>query len=293
MHYVEAKTVLTPQNGYSPYHGSNEKIIYCEGLRKPYSSGDEDYYDVEVKKNAPDLLAKALSRKRTRGMVMVGSVVDPYMSIEKEEGIMRESLIVIKRFDFGVSITTRNDLILRDIDLLSDINRNSKVVVNVPIETVRDHVARKLCEGPSSVSERLEMIRRLTAEGIKVVVLISPVIPFINDSVKDIGVLLEKLDEYDIAGVDTGNMLLTLRAGVGKNFRSMYEEGFPEEYKSFCEAYGSAEVVSSAGSEKIAKMVSEYALKRGILFGRNDIDKLNRSYENKTEGKQLSLFEML
>ena len=71
---------------------------------------------MEIKKNAPALLANALAKKRTRGMVILGSAVDPYMDLEKEECIMRDSLNVIARQDFGVSITTRNTLLLRDID---------------------------------------------------------------------------------------------------------------------------------------------------------------------------------
>ncbi|MCR5147559.1 MAG: hypothetical protein K6C35_01195 [Eubacterium sp.] len=293
MHYVEAKTVLTPQNGYSPYHGSTEKNIYCEGLRKPYSSSEEDYHDVEVKKNAPELLAKALSKKRIRGMVMVGSIVDPYMNIEKEEKIMRESLITIRRFDFGASITTRNCLLLRDIDICRDINKNAKLVVNVPVETVRDDISCKLCEGASPVSERFEMIKTLTDNGIPVVAVIGPLVPYINDAPEDIEALLEKLSEYDISGIDTGNMLLTLRAGVGKNFHETYKKLFPDEYEKYKAEFGRSEVVSADRNGSISDKISEYASGRGLLFGKNEIDRFNRSYENKTEGKQLSLFELL
>lgn len=290
MHYVEAKTVLTPQNGYSPYHGSTEKSIYCEGLRKPYSKGFDDYFDVEIKKNAPDLLAKALARKRTRGMVIVGNIVDPYMSLEKDEKIMRESLMVIGRYDFGVSVTTRNTLILRDIDICEDINRNSKVVVNIPIETLSDDISEKICVGASPVSERFRMIETLLDKGITVVVLIQPLIPFINDRENDIEKLLDKLSKYNISGIDPGNMLLTLRAGVGQNFHQMYSEIFPEEYKEFYSSYGKSEVIAVRENEKLYKMMASFANEKGIIFGKSDVDKLNRSYENKTEGRQLSFF---
>lgn len=291
MHYVEAKTVLTPQNGYSPYHGSTEDLIYCEGLRKPYNRND--YFDVEIKKNAPALLANALARKRTRGMVILGSIVDPYMDIEKDECIMRDSLYVIARHDFGVSITTRNTLLMRDIDLLESINNNSKVIINVPLETLSDSISGRICAGASVASDRLEMICELIRRGITVTVILQPVIPFINDYPEEIQAILEEIKNTGISGIDPGNMTLTLRGEVGKHFHESFKERFPSEYEQYIKKFGDRDVVISDNADEIEKMITDFTARNGIAMGKSEIERLNRSYENKTEGKQMNIFDLM
>ena len=70
----------------------------------------------------------------------------------------------------------------------------------------------------------------------------------------------------------------------------MYSESFPEEYKEFYSSYGKSEVIAVRENEKLYKMMASFANEKGIIFGKSDVDKLNRSYENKTEGRQLSFF---
>ena len=291
MHYVEAKTVLTPQNGYSPYHGSTEDLIYCEGLRKPYNRND--YFDVEIKKNAPALLANALAKKRTRGMVILGSVVDPYMDLEKEECIMRDSLNVIARQDFGVSITTRNTLLLRDIDLLESINRNSKAIINVPLETLSDSISGRICAGASVASDRFEMICELIRRGITVTIILQPIIPFINDYPEEIQAVLSEIKNVGVSGIDPGNMILTLRGEVGKHFHKTYKERFPAEYELYRKKYGDKDVVISDNAAAIEKLINDFTEKNKIARGKSEIERLNRSYENKTEGTQMNIFDLL
>ena len=291
MHYVEAKTVLTPQNGYSPYHGSTEDLIYCEGLRKPYNRND--YFDVEIKKNAPALLANALAKKRTRGMVILGSVVDPYMDLEKEECIMRDSLNVIARQDFGVSITTRNTLLLRDIDLLESINRNSKAIINVPLETLSDSISGRICAGASVASDRLEMICELIRRDITVTIILQPIIPFINDYPEEVQAVLSEIKNVGVSGIDPGNMILTLRGEVGKHFQKSFKERFPAEYELYRKKYGDKDVVISDNASEIEKLINDFTEKNGIARGKAEIERLNRSYENKTEGTQMNIFDLL
>ncbi|MCR4610192.1 MAG: hypothetical protein K5750_10920 [Eubacterium sp.] len=291
MHYVEAKTVLTPQNGYSPYHGSTEDLIYCEGLRKPYNRND--YFDVEIKKNAPALLANALAKKRTRGMVILGSVVDPYMDLEKEECIMRDSLNVIARQDFGVSITTRNTLLLRDIDLLESINRNSKAIINVPLETLSDSISGRICAGASVASDRLEMICELIRRDITVTIILQPIIPFINDYPEEVQAVLGEIKNVGVSGIDPGNMILTLRGEVGKHFHKTYKERFPSEYELYRKKYGDKDVVISDNAAAIEKLINDFTEKNKIARGKSEIERLNRSYENKTEGTQMNIFDLL
>jgi DNA repair photolyase len=77
-----------------------------------------DFSDVAVKENAAELLDDALSRKRRKCMIGFGSMSDPYIPAEKELGLTRRCLEIISRRGFGVSLITKSDLVLRDLDLL-------------------------------------------------------------------------------------------------------------------------------------------------------------------------------
>lgn len=226
-------------------------------------------------------------------MVIVGSMVDPYMDVEKDECIMRDSLNVIARHDFGVSITTRNTLLLRDMDLLDAVNRNSKVIINVPFETLSDSISGRICVGASTASERMEMICELIRHKITVTLLLQPMIPCINDYPEEVSAILSEIKGLGISGIDSGNMLLTLRGEVGDHFHKSFKERFPSEYSEYLKKYGDKDVVISENAAAIEKLVRDYTDKYGIANGKAEIERLNRSYENKTEGIQMNIFDLI
>ena len=128
MHFVDAKGILSASNGMNIYRGCSHGCIYCDTRSKCYGF-DHPFEDIEVKQNAPELLERALRSKRRRCMIGTGSMCDPYMHCEEQLGLTRRCLEIIDRYEFGVSIITKSDLILRDIDLLDSINRKAKCVV--------------------------------------------------------------------------------------------------------------------------------------------------------------------
>ena len=83
MHYKEVKAILSPQNGMNLYRGCTHGCIYCDSRSKCYRM-DHDFEDIEVKLHAPDILERTLKRKRTKGMIITGSMTDPYVPLEKE-----------------------------------------------------------------------------------------------------------------------------------------------------------------------------------------------------------------
>ena len=90
---------------------------------------DHAFEDIAVKMNAPQLLEQELLHKRKRCMIGTGSMSDPYIPLEKELGLTRKCLELILQYGYGLAIQTKSDLILRDLDLLRQINRNTKCVV--------------------------------------------------------------------------------------------------------------------------------------------------------------------
>ncbi len=128
MHYADYKTIPFPKNGMNLYRGCSHGCIYCDSRSVCYQI-DHDFEDIEVKRNAPQILEEQLRRKRKPCMIGTGSMCDPYIPLEEELRITRACLVLIERYGFGLSILTKSSRILRDLDLLKAINETAKCVV--------------------------------------------------------------------------------------------------------------------------------------------------------------------
>ena len=142
MHFINAKSILTPHS-MNIYRGCTHGCIYCDSRSKCYQF-THDFEDIEVKQNAPELLEATLRKKRKRCMVGTGAMGDPYIPIEKELQLTRRCLEIIDRYNFGIALQTKSDLILRDLDLLTHINQKTKAVVQMTLTTADDNLCKKL-----------------------------------------------------------------------------------------------------------------------------------------------------
>lgn len=144
MHFVDAKGILTGSRGHygmNVYRGCTHGCIYCDSRSTCYQF-THPFEDIEVKRNAPELLEKALRAKRQKCMIGTGSMSDPYMHCEEQLRLTRRCLEVILRYGFGAAVQTKSDRILEDINLLSAIHRQAKCVVQMTLTTWDDD----LCE---------------------------------------------------------------------------------------------------------------------------------------------------
>ena len=108
MHFVEAKGILSASNGMNLYRGCQHGCIYCDARSKCYQM-DHAFEDIEVKKNAPELLERVLKSKRKPCMIGTGAMSDSYIPLEEELGLMRRSLELIERYGFGVTVLTKSN----------------------------------------------------------------------------------------------------------------------------------------------------------------------------------------
>ena len=105
MHFVEAKSILTPRS-MNIYRGCMHGCIYCDARSSCYQF-THAFEDIEVKQNAPELLEAALRKKRRRCMIGTGAMGDPYIPLEKDLRIMRRCLEIISRYNFGATVQTK------------------------------------------------------------------------------------------------------------------------------------------------------------------------------------------
>ncbi|MBQ8318856.1 MAG: radical SAM protein [Lachnospiraceae bacterium] len=291
MHYKEVKAILTPQNGMNLYRGCTHGCIYCDSRSKCYRM-DHDFEDIEVKAKAADLLEHALKRKRNKSMIATGSMSDPYVPIEAELKLTRRCLNIIDRFDFGLVIQTKSNLILRDIDILESIHKKTKCVVAVTLTTFDDELCRKLEPNVCTTKERVQILMEMKKRGIPTIVWLTPFLPFINDTEENLRGLMNYCIEAGVYGIMNFGIGLTLRDGNREYFYEQLDKLFPGLKEKYIEIYGNAYEVTSPDSDRLMKIFYELCEENNIVYDEQELQRYMREYKNKQIGTQLSLFDM-
>lgn len=290
MHIVEVKTILTPQNGMNIYRGVTDHCIVSPVRAR--TARVENPEDVEVKKDAALVLEHSLRRKRARGMISVGGLSDPYNPLEEKFGIMRDCLRVLDRCDFGVCITTRYSLLLRDLDILKELARKTKVVVCIPIPTLQTEQFR-LIEGELGISERLRLIEGLAKEKIETVLLLDPIIPMVNDSKTTMGMLLQLAKDHHISMVDHRDMKCQLQNGSREYFYQELKKRDRETADRLLERYGEENELVPEKQKELLAYLFDSCKADDIICDRKEILTYCRKYENRTEGVQMSIEDFI
>ncbi len=270
MHKVKAKGILSASNGMNLYRGCTHGCIYCDSRSKCYQM-DHDFEDIEVKENAPELLADALSRKRKKCMIGTGSMTDPYLHLEQHLGLTRRCIEIIGQMGFGLSILTKSTGILRDLDLLKQIHQRSKCVVQMTLTTFDEELCKVLEPGVSTTRERVEALKIFRDNGIPTVVWLCPFLPFINDTEENIRGLLDYCVEAKVKGILCYGIGLTLRDGNREYFYQKLDQHFPGLKEKYMAAYRNAYELVSPNHEPLMKLVRDTCKENDILFDMDQI----------------------
>jgi DNA repair photolyase len=182
-----AKSVLTKSNipgvdfCINPYVGCAHACRYCYArFMKRFTGHDEPWGEfVDVKVNAVALLHKRLASMRNpQGHVLVGSVTDPYQPLERKYELTRGILRELAASAFDVTVLTKSDLVVRDVDILAEFER---CTVDFSITGVDEKVAAALEPGAASPARRLAALRELHESGVATRVFVSPILPGLTD----------------------------------------------------------------------------------------------------------------
>ncbi len=291
MHYKEVKAILTPQNGMNLYRGCTHGCIYCDSRSKCYRM-DHDFEDIEVKLRAADLLENTLKKKRNKGMISTGSMTDPYVPIEAELKITRKCLNIIDRFDFGVVIQTKSNLIMRDIDILESIHKKTKCIVAMTLTTCDEELCKKIEPNVCTTKERVEVLIEMKKRGIPTIVWLDPFLPFINDTEENLRGLMNYCIEAGVYGIMNFGIGLTLREGNREYFYKQLDRLFPGMKERYIETYGDAYEVTSPDNDRLMKIFKEICEENHIVYDKEELFRYMREYKNKQMGTQMSLFDM-
>ena len=292
MHFVEAKGILTGSGGHfgmNIYRGCSHGCIYCDSRSKCYQF-KHPFEDIDVKQNAPELLIKALKSKRRKCMIGTGSMSDPYMHCEEELRLTRKCLEIILQYGFGAAIQTKSDRILQDIDLLDEINRSAKCVVQMTLTTYDDDLCRILEPNVCNTKRRIEVLEELQKRGIPTVVWLTPILPFINDTRKNITSILNECVRVGVKGIIDFGMGLTLREGDREYYYAALDKHFPGMKERYIKRYGNAYELPSPNANELTEVFQRICKANGILSSPEDC--FRYMYELPEKYPQMSLFEL-
>lgn len=268
MHFVDAKGILTGSGGHygmNIYRGCSHGCIYCDSRSRCYQF-THPFEDIEVKQNAPELLEAALRSKRKKGMIGTGAMSDPYMHCEESLRLTRTCLKIILKYGFGAAVQTKSDRIMQDIDLLDEIHKKAKCVVQITLTTYDDDLCRIIEPDVCNTKRRIEVLEEMQKRGIPTVVWLSPILPFINDTEENIRKILDACIYVGVKGIMCFGMGLTLRDGDREYYYKALDQYFPGLTKKYMDTYGNAYELPSPNNEKLMSMFMSTCREADILY---------------------------
>lgn len=267
MHFVDAKGILNGNSshyGMNIYRGCSHGCIYCDSRSRCYQF-DHPFEDIEVKRNAPELLEQALKSKKKKCMIGTGSMSDPYMHCEEQLQLTRKCLEIIRKYEFGVTMITKSDRILRDIDLLDEINRSAKCVVQMTLTTYDDELCKIIEPNVCNTKRRIKVLEEMQKRGIPTVVWITPILPFINDTEENITSILNECARVGVKGIIDFGMGLTLREGDREYYYQALDKYFPGLKEKYIETYGNTYELPSPKARELRNILKKICKENGIL----------------------------
>lgn len=277
MEYIKAKTIMQKAShgekwfgidyNMNLYKGCSHKCIYCDSRSSCYNIDDFDR--VRAKANEIEILNQELKTKRKKGVIGIGAMSDTYNPLEKQYKITRKALELISYYSFGISIETKSNLITRDIDLLKKINSTADVILKLTITTADDSLSKIIEPSVCTSSERLQAMKQLADSGLFVGTLLTPIIPFITDSEKNIRNVIKLSAEngakfvFSMGGV-------TLRENQREYFYNELDKSFPGLKEKYIKTFGNNYFCYSL-NKNLYTAFKEECKKYGLLYKMEDI----------------------
>ncbi len=213
---------------FDPYTNCELNCVYCNTNTIRIQSNVEFSVPVCAKTNAPKLLAAELNSLRNKGVVSVGLAMDAYQHIEEKLGLTRQVLQVLRDYNCPFAIGTKSDLVLRDIDIISEASKKSPCCVSLSITTLDTDLAKLMEPNASSPKRRLEVVRKLSNAGIMTGVWLSPVLPYITDSDENIESIIEAAVENGARFILCGALDMRSPVGILKFLNAHYPKLVPK-----------------------------------------------------------------
>lgn len=215
----------------NPYQGCEHGCIYC------YARNTHEYYGfsagldfeskIMVKKNAPKLLEKFILHPEWQPVpISVSGNTDCYQPLERKMEITRGLLKVFAQYRHPLGMITKNSLILRDLDLLTDLAKDNLVHVYISLTTMNEELRRQMEPRTASSTKRLKTIEALAQAGVPVGVMTAPIIPGLNHH--EIPTLIKAAADH--GAMAAGMTIVRLNGAIGRIFGDWLRKNFPDRF---------------------------------------------------------------
>ena len=268
----------------NPYSGCSFNCLYCYIRGSKYGTHMEDKLD--IKTNAIEVLEKQLSnaaKKGTYGIIVLSSATDPYLQFEKEYQLTRRILELILKYRFPVHVLTKSDLVIRDFDLLKEIDKQAilptdlqnklghKVFISFSFSTIDNSIAKIFEPGATLPDVRLQTLKHALNEGFLSGVSLMPLLPYITDTAEHLELMFSTFKQMGIHYIFPAT--ITLFGNEPSDSKTLVlravEKHYPyllEKYKRFFEY--STEMPAyyrDAFYKKTKQLSEEYGLRNSII----------------------------
>lgn len=279
MEYIPAKRLLFRSKDTSwfgtdhtmnLYRGCCHGCVYCDSRSDCYRN--PDFSTVKAKADALRILRDDLARLTRPAFICTGSMSDPYNPFEAQLLLTRHALELTDAYQCGVAVDSKSDLILRDMDILTAISSHSPVVCKLTVTTADDALAARLEPHAPPPSARLEAVRRLSAAGLFTGVLMTPVLPFLEDSEENVRAVLDAAAEAGAGFVYT-DLGVTMRPGQREYFLAELDRAFPGKDLSrrYLARYGARYHCAVPNVNRLWQSFETRCRELGLLYRMRDI----------------------
>jgi len=257
----------------NPYRGCEFGCRYCYarytheylGMESP----DEFEEKIYSKERAGEILRAELANDPS-GMIAIGTATDPYQPAERFFQTTRSILETVRDFrGLRLSITTKSDLIRRDLGLLREIAHDNEVQVNMSITTLRPELVRRLEPRAPRPDLRLAAAAEIAQAGITVSIFAMPVLPAITDNPRDLEAIAREAAR--IGACSFAANVLYLMPAARKTFFPFLEAEFPRLVPQYRRLYSRGAYVRGPYAEKLASLVQKLRRKYRLTGRRKDL----------------------
>jgi DNA repair photolyase len=274
----------------NPYRGCEFACKYCYARYTHEFMEMRDGLDFErkiyVKQHTAELLRQELTHVKYGEEIAIGTATDPYQPAERNfevtKGILEE---LARHTDLDISIVTKSDMVVRDIDLLKAIARNNRLYINLTVTTANTALARILEPRAPRPDLRLDAVNRLTRAGLKAGVICAPVLPGINDAPKDLEALVAATAQVNGKYIFANPLFL--KPCSAAIFMPFLEKEFPRLAESYRQRFEGKGFLPKAYGVRLSQLMQRLRAKHGI---KNSYERYGEKAFPPRKPPQLSLF---
>lgn len=293
---------LSFMHSINPYQGCEHGCLYC------YARNSHEYYgfsaglDFErkiiVKRNAAELLEKQLNKPGyTPATIMMSGNTDCYQPLERKLKITRSLLEIFLKYKHPVSIISKNNLMLRDLDLLKELSSMDLVHIAVSVTTLNEDLRQKLEPRTVTGKGRISLIEKLASENIPVMAMVAPIIPGLNSD--EVPAIIKSAADAGASGASF--TMVRLNGSIAEIFTDWIHKTFPDRAEKVLHMIASCHQGKLNDSRWGSRMVGDGHIAESIqqlfdisvkryLSGRS-LRPYNMELFSPSSGKQLNLFK--